>query len=399
MKMGYRPNYLLGGYVMPHLSTWQAADMLKFVAREKMVGFDYDSLWAQWATKGPMYYVHMRLAKDPAADVATLRKEYFSAFGPAAEKVEKYFDYWEDYSATKARNGGVTWNDPTRAPVLYPPEAFAPALALLKKARERVAEEADPQYLARVDFLQVGLDHARLSVDFIRSLGFKGAIPSSPERLHAAQEALAQLIKFRRAHEKEYFADLIAASTVENRNIDIDKLVNSKAGESPNTMEKPTVSLDGTWLFRKDPDNRGLTEQWFATEAADLKKEAGDAGKLYSISVPSLLQETEAGEYHGYGWYFTTFDIPQTWRGEDIHLNFGAVDEQAWIYVNGEYVGEHTVKSEGRPVSDLYQKPFVIRVSEAMLRPGINSLVVRIHSEAGASGVWGPVSLNPVDDL
>ncbi len=396
MKMAYRPNYLLGGYIMPHLSTWQAADMFQFVAKNGMIGFDFDALWGQWAVKGPMYYIHMRLVKDPAADVKVLREEYFSAFGPAASDVEAYFDYWEEYSAVKARNGGVNWSDPTNAHTLYPREALETAQTFLDDAKKSASKSADPQFLARVEFLATGLEHARLSAEFIGSLGFKGAVPTDPERISAAQEAVKRLIKFRRQHEKEYFSDLVAASAIENWRIDIEGLLGMNPEDASGDSDIPGEILKGEWVFRKDPDNRGVREKWFVT---DGEGPPNDPKVWQPVLVPSHLANTAVGDHVGHGWYQTTFEVPESWRGQDLRVCFRAVDEEAWVYVNGEYVGEHTVASEKRPVGELYQEAFAINVPAGLLRTDRNQLVVRIHSNAGASGIWGPVSIVSADDL
>ena len=76
-----------------------------------------------------------------------------------------------------------------------------------------------------------------------------------------------------------------------------------------------------------------------------------------------------------------------------VTLHFGAVDEQAWVYVNGERVGEHTVESEGAGVGQLWDRPFAISVPPDKIRPGEdNLLAVRTHASVGASGIWKPVT-------
>lgn len=40
-----------------------------------------------------------------------------------------------------------------------------------------------------------------------------------------------------------------------------------------------------------------------------------------------------------YSWFSTLFEVPSTFTGERTLLNFGAVDYEAWIYVNGQYAG------------------------------------------------------------
>lgn len=44
-----------------------------------------------------------------------------------------------------------------------------------------------------------------------------------------------------------------------------------------------------------------------------------------------------------WSWYRTTFDVPSSWpAGNRVLLNFGAVDYQSTIFVNGKNVFNHT---------------------------------------------------------
>ena len=44
-----------------------------------------------------------------------------------------------------------------------------------------------------------------------------------------------------------------------------------------------------------------------------------------------------------YSWYRTSFEVPTSWpAGERVLLNFGAVDYNATVFVNGRNVGFHT---------------------------------------------------------
>jgi beta-galactosidase/beta-glucuronidase len=40
-----------------------------------------------------------------------------------------------------------------------------------------------------------------------------------------------------------------------------------------------------------------------------------------------------------YSWFSTHFTIPSSWHGQQILLNFGAVDYEATVFINGENVG------------------------------------------------------------
>lgn len=385
MEMAYRPNYLLGGYVMPHLSTQQTGEMLRFAAEHGMVGFDYDSLWGHWATKGPMLYMHMRLGTNPSRRVVDVLDEYYSAFGPASRKVRAYFDYWEDYSSTEVPGNDLKWSNCSEVGELYPAAVFAPAEKLLEKALTLAQTSDLPEFAARVEFLQAGLEHAQLAARFA---GLYRA-----QEFEDARQALLELVDFRRAHEQHFIADYAAAGWIENRTYE--HLADLLEGNIP-TPEPESAALEigtgwstpwGTWYFRKDPQDEGLSE-------ADFAPETFDATGWTEVEVPSYLSATAAGPYNGYGWYAVSFELPADWSDEDIELLFEGVDKQVWVYVNGNLVYEHTVEATGMTVGELWATPFIARVpAEQVKAGGKNLLVVRIHSGFADSGLYKAVRL------
>ncbi|WP_310682208.1 sugar-binding domain-containing protein [Aliifodinibius sp. S!AR15-10] len=46
-------------------------------------------------------------------------------------------------------------------------------------------------------------------------------------------------------------------------------------------------------------------------------------------------------EHHECILYRRTFTVPNDWAGDRVLLNFGAVDYEAEVFINGEYVGTH----------------------------------------------------------
>ena len=208
MEIGYRPNYLLSGYALPALDLEQTGNMIKVVAKNGGAGFDYDSLFGYWATKGPMLYMHMRLGTDPDLSIADIKKEYYSAFGPAAEDVEKYFDYWINYTK-KLSQGGVTYANALGAVDMYPPKVFIRGDKLLNNALIKAKNSNNPEFAQRVEFLQNGLKHGKLATEFAHLY--------KKQDFEKARKVLLELIKFRRAHEKDFIADYVASAFTETR--------------------------------------------------------------------------------------------------------------------------------------------------------------------------------------
>ncbi|MEA3364589.1 MAG: DUF4838 domain-containing protein, partial [Candidatus Hydrogenedentes bacterium] len=153
LRMGYRPNYLHDGYVMPHFETRQSGEFFKFAYEHGMEGARFDSLTGQWAAQGLRLYMHMRLMSKPNLELDAIRGEYFSAFGPAAGTMERYFDYWENYAFENRMRfielyRDVGWRYSSyvrRAHEAFPPKCFEPAEALLQKAFEETDGHSQPE--------------------------------------------------------------------------------------------------------------------------------------------------------------------------------------------------------------------------------------------------------------
>ncbi len=215
MRIGYRPNYLHDGWVMPLVSIRQAAEFFQYAVEHGMEGARFDSLTGQWAAHGPKLYVHMRLLAKPELSVEKILDEYYEAFGPAADAVRDYFEYWEAYCIENAErfcelflDVGMRWQRfPLKGHEAFPPESFEPAEEILERAVQAAAEDPAPEYAARVDFLRKGLEHARLAGRLAAAFDGQRDIPEDTEKFEKALEALRRLVEFRRAHEDLYISD------------------------------------------------------------------------------------------------------------------------------------------------------------------------------------------------
>ena len=151
--------------------------------------------------------------------------------------------------------------------------------------------------------------------------------------------------------------------------------------ELPDPLPGPLTD----WVFRTDPLEQGLEAGWQETDV----DEAGWA----RVRIPAFWAEIEGvGKYLGYGWYRTRFTVPAAQKGQALRLLFAGVDEQAWVYVNGHLVREHTEKSEGIGFGELWETPFTADVPPDQLRLGdANVLTVRVRNDRANGGIWRPV--------
>ncbi len=218
-KLFFRPNYFLDGYDMPFNFAHQFADDFQHNARNGMIGSDFDALTGHWATQGPSLYLLMRLHTRPESNVEALLAEYYAGFGPAAAQVKAYFDHWENYTMSNrpllekafADRIASRWRNWAKvAHVVFPAECFARGAELLAAAGKAAAGNRDAA--ARVEFLQLGLTHAKLSSATAAKLTLADPA-ATPER---GNHALVELLKFRRAHERSWIDNLSHNAWVED---------------------------------------------------------------------------------------------------------------------------------------------------------------------------------------
>ena len=92
--------------------------------------------------------------------------------------------------------------------------------------------------------------------------------------------------------------------------------------------------------------------------------------------------------YDGFAWYRIEFKAPEKLNCNAVELHFGAVDEAAWVWLNGIYLGSHDIGLAG------WNTPFDVDCTKELKWNQKNVLVVRVHDAADAGGIWKPITLN-----
>ena len=188
------------------------------------------------------------------------------------------------------------------------------------------------------------------------------------------------------------------------------------------------INLNGTWEFAFDPDDVGEKAEWFSSDADNFPLqiqvpypweslaawgEADRADNATYLSTNAYLTPENVtcggldrgGNYRGeprhtIGWYRKTVSIPENWGDKRVILNFGAVDWETKVWVNGTRIGEN---GNG-------YLPFEFDITDALTPGEPARIVVRAydaqdHGEQLAgkqigwytrtSGIWQTVILEP----
>ena len=98
----------------------------------------------------------------------------------------------------------------------------------------------------------------------------------------------------------------------------------------PQFQRKDWLNLNGLWDYAITSTNNSAAPASFT-------------GK---ILVPFAVESALSGVMQQVGksnylWYHRTFEVSSRWKGKKVFLNFGAVDWESTVCVNGKEVGTH----------------------------------------------------------
>ncbi|MEM6379233.1 MAG: sugar-binding domain-containing protein, partial [Bacteroidota bacterium] len=165
----------------------------------------------------------------------------------------------------------------------------------------------------------------------------------------------------------------------------------------PQMQRKAWLNLNGLWNYSISPAYQAKNLQFdqqilvpFAIESAlsGVKKRISDQEKI---------------------WYKRNFEVPADWEGQQILLHFGAVDWEAKVWVNGQFVGQHQGGYD----------PFSFNITDALVADVPQEIIVsawdptsngtqargkQITEPRGiwytpVSGIWQTVWLEPVPEF
>lgn len=161
----------------------------------------------------------------------------------------------------------------------------------------------------------------------------------------------------------------------------------------PTMQRSRWMNLNGKWDYAITPMNAAKPSSYEGKILVPFAVESYLSGVERTVGADSVL------------WYNRTFKIPASWKGDDVLLNFGAVDWKADVWVNGMKVGSHTGG----------YSPFSFNITDA-LRNGENTITLKVWdpSDKGqqprgkqvakpggifytpVTGIWQTVWLEPV---
>lgn len=183
--------------------------------------------------------------------------------------------------------------------------------------------------------------------------------------------------------------------------------MNVFADESETIMGKvETINVNAEIMNERENNfNKGW--KFYLGTSGSAQNQNFDDSAWDDVDLPhdfSIIQEfTSSGEAEsgflpgGTGWYRKSFTLSEEFEGKNFMLNFDGVYSDAYVYVNGVYVGEHHYG----------YTPFAFDISDNLICDSITENVIAVKAVNdipssrwySGSGIYRDVTLIVTDDI
>lgn len=162
----------------------------------------------------------------------------------------------------------------------------------------------------------------------------------------------------------------------------------------PMMVRENWLNLNGLWQYAITPKDSPQPQKWDGEILVPFPVESALSGVMKRVSENERL------------WYRRVFRIPTTWKGKRVLLNFGAVDWETVVWVNGKEIGSHRGGYDA----------FTFDITDALKPSGEQEIVLAVWDPTDAgyqprgkqvrkpggiwytptTGIWQTVWLEPV---
>ncbi len=136
-----------------------------------------------------------------------------------------------------------------------------------------------------------------------------------------------------------------------------------------------SIDLEKNWKFSPDKINVGISEKWYAVDFNDSQWDTLDGGVRW--------EDQGYKDLDGYAWYRKKVEIPEEWKGKDVWIKFGGVNDAYTLYVNGIQVSSY-----GDSHYSFAGKPSFTKVTKEIKYGKPNLISVRVNDWGNSGGLW-----------
>ena len=401
-------------YLVPMANWPVVAESTRFNIRNGATGIMYESELND--TDEMRAWVWAKQLWNPDLDTKALMRDF--VFGYYKESAAPIWDYqmmmwvyWEDWHKLPHECGVASGN-----PLLnnlqcsYAPDGpmFTPEfMGRMRRSfagAESLAESEE--ILARVKQAKLSLLYLELSqhLGYYSEFGdfiYGKSIAKPRSERQAFQPALDEFVDLCKLHGLTTLGIPITLEKISNKwQACID-------AESPG---QPRAFLPAEWIFRADPEDVGVRERWYAQQEPFDAAAGLTVGDRNEKPLPPGFARVhinrgvgwEQQGYPGldvYGWYFQQVRAPDDLVGrKHLYIYFRRVNEQAWVYINGEPAFERTYASTGKAPGELSGAPFSFDATQWLKPDADNQIAIRVTHAVGLGGITMPAMLVGTDE-
>ncbi len=333
-----------------------------------------------WAERGiQTKYTKAHLLWNANENVPALLDDYFSKwYGNAAKPAKEFWDVLEE----QIESTPVQGHEDRVLPWVYTPQMLVKLEDSLTQA-ERAANTPRDKEHVQIDRLiyehlkaYMAMNDAELHGTFAEATRQAKVMLSIRPQLFAIDPFLMKANERTPEGGVDYSTG-VWGWAVTDRMEYFQKLTDLTSGVTGDLVallpQKPAFTID--------PKDEGRFAGWF--------KEDWNAAnwKTISTDTPFYLQgymDKTGYPYLGQMWYQFKTDMPAKFGGKRVHLRAPIVESEAWVWVNGKYIGH-------RPYHEAYERPneMDVDVTDA-LKPGQRNVITfRVSTSSTPTAVAG----------
>jgi len=162
----------------------------------------------------------------------------------------------------------------------------------------------------------------------------------------------------------------------------------------PQLVRDEWLNLNGLWNYAIVSKSAPRPTNWDGQILVPFPVESALSGVMKPLTPANRL------------WYQRSFELPSAWKGRRVRLNFGAVDWETEVYVNGRRVGSHRggydafsfdITDELKPAGNQEVTVVVFDPTDSSTQPHGKQVLHPQHIYyTASSGIWQTVWLEPV---
>jgi hypothetical protein len=306
-------------------------------------------------------YLAARLMWNPKENMEPVVSEYFRlVYGKAAPLMKKYYDVLEALAAAgnpDIHNQEAVYKNMT-------PDVQEKLRSVLEDAYAKAENDLFRKRVkaARVNFEQ---DVLVVNLENLKNRLIKSESDDDRKTVVAGEAKL-----------EEYRAKYVGYNLPLSRVIGYSESESARPGKEYSIL----MSLPLFWKFNRDVKLIGDSNKWYSEDFDDTK--------WLPINTLKWWEDQGYPGYDGVAWYRLKFKLPEGIKNiKKLILHFGAVDDHAWVYINGKLAGSHAK-------GGLYwDEPFDISAGDFLYRDRENTIAVKVLDVSAKGGIFRKIWL------